>query len=130
MFDNNTVALLSSSLRDNTAKGNTRQWVSFKTLLRFSNSAENAAQHESLRQNQNWERSDQPYTQVQKHTEKNAGFQNETINLESLAGRCAPSSDFVSDRLCSTQTDPLPNVIRVLEWIRGCDKIPLHRLRI
>jgi hypothetical protein len=32
-------------------------WVSFKTL----------------RQNQNWERSDQPYTQVQKHIEKIGG---------------------------------------------------------
>jgi hypothetical protein len=42
--------------------------VSFKTLLWFSNSAE--TQPELLRQNQNWKRSDQPYTQVQKHTEK------------------------------------------------------------
>jgi phage protein U len=58
-------------------------------------------QPESLRQNQNWERSDQPYTQVQKHIQK-IGVQNETITVESLAGRCAPSSDSVSDRLWST----------------------------
>ena len=42
--------------------------------------------------------SGQPYTQVQKHTEK-MRVQSETINVESLAGRCAPSSEFVSDRL-------------------------------
>jgi predicted FMN-binding regulatory protein PaiB len=51
---------------------------------------------ESLRQNQNWERSDQPYTQVQKTYRKNVSFK---MNVESLAGRCAPSSDFVPDRL-------------------------------
>jgi hypothetical protein len=45
-----------------------RAGFSFKTLLRFSNSAE--TQSESPRQNQNWERSDQPYTEVQKHIEK------------------------------------------------------------
>src|SRR6185437_1451359 len=30
-----------------------------------------------------------------------------TINVESLAGRCAPSSDFVSNRSLAIQTDPL-----------------------
>jgi hypothetical protein len=37
-------------------------------LLLFSHFAE--TQPESLKQNQNWERSDQPYTQVQKLKEK------------------------------------------------------------
>jgi hypothetical protein len=53
-------------------------------------------QPESLKQNQNWERSDQPYIQLQK-TQKKCEFQKETNNVESLAGRCAPSSDFVAD---------------------------------
>jgi len=30
-----------------------------------------------------------------------------TINVESLAGRYAPSSDFVSNRSLAIQTDPL-----------------------
>jgi hypothetical protein len=30
-----------------------------------------------------------------------------TINVETLAGRCAPSSDFVSNRWLAIQTDPL-----------------------
>jgi len=30
-----------------------------------------------------------------------------TINVESLAGRCAPSSDFVSNRWLAIQTDPI-----------------------
>jgi len=42
----------------------------FKGLVRFSNFAE--AKSESLRRNQNWERSDQPYIQDPKHLKKSA----------------------------------------------------------
>src|SRR6185437_2197864 len=40
-----------------------------------------------------------------------------TVNVESLAGRCAPSSDFVSNRWLAIQTDPL--LTRELESVKS-----------
>jgi hypothetical protein len=42
----------------------------FEKFAHFSNFAK--AESESLRRNQNWERSDQPYTQEPKHLKKSA----------------------------------------------------------
>ena len=40
------------------------------------------------------------------------------INVESLAGRCNPSSDFVSNRWLAIQTDPLLFVCSGFEYLR------------
>jgi hypothetical protein len=50
----------------------------FKTLHQFLSAA--GTQSEWLSQNQNWERSDQPYTQVQKYTQK-SGFKTRLSTL-------------------------------------------------
>src|SRR6185437_498945 len=53
----------------------------------------------SATQNQNWERSDQPNTQAEKVFSVKPERRRLDCRVDSLAGRCAPSSDFVQQIL-------------------------------
>src|SRR6185437_182637 len=58
----------------------------------------------SATQNQNWERSDQPNTQAEKVFRFESKRRQPDCRVDSLAGRCAPSSDCVPLTLKAIQS--------------------------